>query len=142
MSGNYDDIINLPHHISAERPRIAAIDRAAQFSPFAALTGHDAAIIETARLTDQRVELDEYAKNDLSDRIQFIAERIKEPHEIVISYFQPDAKKKGGAYLTANGIVKKIDEFERLIVMADGKRIPIDEVISVEGQIFEILGDE
>lgn len=142
MSKKYDDIINLPRPISKTRTPMALIDRAAQFSPFAALTGHDAAVKETARLTEKRVELDESVKSYLSDRLQFIAERINEQHEISITYFQPDIKKKGGAYLTVNGVIKKIDDFERLIVMTNGKQIPIDEVFDVEGQIFEILCDE
>ncbi len=101
MNGTYDDIINLPYHVSATRPHMTAIDRAAQFPPFAALTGYDSAIKETARLTDERVELDEYAQDALSDRLQIIADRIKEHPEIAIIYFQPDARKNGGAYVTA-----------------------------------------
>lgn len=139
MTKTYDDIINLPHHVSTTRPHMTAIDRAAQFSPFAALTGHDAAIKETARLTDERVELDEYTKDALSDRLQIIADRIKEQPEIAITYFQPDAKKNGGAYVTAISMVKKIDEYERVVVMTDGTVIPFDEIISIDGQIFESM---
>ena len=139
MTGAYDDIINLPHHVSATHPHMTAIDRAAQFSPFAALTGYDSAIKETARLTDERVELDEYTKDALSDRLQIIADRIKEHPEIAITYFQPDAKKNGGAYVTAIGTAKKIDEYERVVVMTDGTAIPIDEIISIDGQIFESM---
>ena len=140
MTKAYDDIINLPHHVSTTRPRMIAIDRAAQFSPFAALTGYDSAIKETARLTDERVELDEYVKDTLSDRLQIIADRIKEHPEIAITYFQPDAKKNGGAYVTDVSSAKKIDEYERVIVMTDGTQIPIDEIISIDGQIFESMG--
>lgn len=139
MTKTYDDIINLPHHVSTTRPHMAAIDRAAQFSPFAALSGYDAAVKETARLTNERVELDEYTKDTLSDRLQIIADRIKEQHEIVITYFQPDAKKNGGAYVTAISTVKKIDEYEKVVVMADGIVIHIDEIISIDGQIFESI---
>jgi len=109
MTGTYDDIINLPHHVSVTRPHMTAVDRAAQFSPFAALTGYDAAIRETARLTDERVELDEYIKDALNKRLQIIAERMKEQPEITITYFQPDTKKSGGANITDTGTVKKID---------------------------------
>jgi uncharacterized protein (UPF0248 family) len=137
MTGTYDDIINLPHHVSATHPHMTAIDRAAQFSPFAALTGYDSAIKETARLTGKRVELDEDVKDALSDRLQIIVDRIKEHPKIAITYFQPDAKKNGGAYVTAVSPAKKIDEYERVIVMTDGKTIPIDEIISIDGQIFE-----
>ena len=142
MNGTYDDIINLPHHVSVTRPQMSVSDRAAQFSPFAALTGYDAAIKETARLTDERVKLDEYMKDVLSERLQILADRIREQHpEIVITYFQPDAKKEGGAYVTAVGTVKKIDEYERIVVMTDGTLIPIDEIISIDGQIFETMCD-
>lgn len=141
MTGKYDDIINLPHHVSAKHPRMTALDRAAQFSPFAALTGHDAAIKETARLTDERVEVDEYTKDILNDRLQILADWIKENPEITITYFQPDSKKNGGAYITANGTIKKIDKYDRVVVMTDGATLPIDEIISIEGQIFETMYD-
>ena len=139
MTKSYDDIISLPHHVSTTRPHMSTIDRAAQFSPFAALTGYDAAVKETARLTDERVELDEYMRDALSDRLQIIADRLKECPEIEITYFQPDVKKNGGAYVTAISAVKKIDEYKRIVVMTDGTAIPIDEIISLDGQIFESM---
>ena len=132
MTKTYDDIIHLPHHVSATHPHMAAIDRAAQFSPFAALTGYDAAIKETARLTDQRVELDEAMKEALSNKLQMVADRLKERPEIVITYFQPDGKKNGGAYVTVINTVKKIDVYERIVVMTDGIVIPVDEIISID----------
>ena len=132
MTKTYDDIIHLPHHVSATHPHMAAIDRAAQFSPFAALTGYDAAIKETARLTDKRVELDESMKDALSNNLQMIADRLKEHPEIAITYFQPDAKKNGGAYVTVINTVKKIDVYERIVVMTDGIVIPVDEIISID----------
>ena len=139
MTKEYDDIIHLPHHVSAKRPRMTAIDRAAQFSPFAALTGYDSAIRETARLTDERVELDEHMKDALSDKLQIIADRLEEQPEIKITYFQQDVKKNGGVYVTAAGTVKKIDKYERVIAMTDGTAIPIDEIISIDGQVFETI---
>ena len=139
MTKAYDDIIHLPHHVSMTHPHMAAIDRAAQFSPFAALTGYDAAIKETARLTDVRVELDESMKDALSNKLQIIADRIKEHPEIAITYFQPDAKKNGGSYVTAVSAAKKIDKYERAVVMADDIVIPIDDIISIDGQIFETM---
>jgi hypothetical protein len=132
MTKTYDDIIHLPHHVSTTHPHMAAIDRAAQFSPFAALTGYDAAIKETARLTDKRVELDEAMKEALSNKLQMVAVRLKERPEIAITYFQPDGKKNGGAYVTVINKVKKIDVYERIVVMTDGKVIPIDEIISID----------
>lgn len=139
MTGAYDDIINLPHHVSATRSHMTVLDRAAQFSPFAALTGYDSAIKETARLTDERIQLDEYAQGALSDRLQIIADRMKEHPEISITYFQPDERKDGGAYVTAVGSAKKVDEYERVVVMTDGTAISIDEIISIDGQIFDSM---
>jgi len=140
MTNSYDDIIHLPHHVSKTRPQMPILDPAAQFAPFAALSGYDAAIRETARLTDERLELDEHMKSVLSDKLQIIAERIDERPEISITYFVPDKKKDGGAYVSAGGTVKKIDEYERIVLMDDGTVIPIDEIISVEGRIFEAMG--
>ena len=139
MTKTYDDMIHLPHHVSTKHPHMAVSDRAAQFSPFAALTGHDAAIKETARLTDKRVEMDEYMKDVLSDKLRIILDRIKEHPQIVITYFQPDEKKDGGFYVTATGTVKKIDEYEGIVVMTGDTEIPFDEISSIDGQIFEIL---
>ena len=141
MTKAYDDIINLPHHVSTTRPYMAVIDRAAQFSPFAALTGHSAAVKETARLTDERVELDENMKDVLSNRLQIIADRIQEHPEIEITYFQPDEKKNGGTCVTVISTVKKIDEYGRMLLMTDGTGISIDVIFSMEGQIFETIYD-
>ena len=109
----YDDIINLPHYTSSKRPRMAMIDRAAQFSPFAALTGYDAAVKETARLTEDWVELDEYQKSALNDRLQILQERLSNTPVISITYFVPDERKSGGAYCTETGITKKMDKNNR-----------------------------
>jgi len=136
MIKTYGDIIHLPHHVSTKHPHMSVTDRAAQFSPFAALTGYDAAIKETARLTDERVEMDEYMKDVLSDKLRIILERIKEHPQIAITYFQPDEKKNGGSYVTTTGTVKKIDEYERIVVMTGDTEIPIDEISSIEGHIF------
>ncbi len=136
-SHKYDDIINLPHHVSTKRPRMSLIDRAAQFSPFAALTGYDAAVKETARLTDQRIELDEYEKAALDERLRISVELGSS--EITVTYFKPDERKAGGAYIAATGSIKKIDSYERLVVMKDGLKIPIDEISSIEGEIFNSI---
>ena len=106
----YDDIINLPHHVSAVRKRMSMHDRAAQFSPFAALTGYDDAIDETARLTDKQFELSEDERNRLDEQLRLIADRIEEQPELEVTYFQPDELKEGGAYLTTRGCVRRIDE--------------------------------
>lgn len=132
MTDNYNDIINLPHHVSATRPQMSMMDRAAQFSPFAALTGYDTAIKETARLTGQKIDLDDSEKEEINAKIQLIAERLGEDFEVVITYFQPDSKKAGGSYVDAIGIVKKIDEYERAIIFQDGKKILIDDVLDID----------
>ena len=129
----YDDIIHLPHHVSKTHPQMSMEDRAAQFSPFAALTGYDAAIAETARLTDQRVELDEYERQALNEKLQFISEHLKDHPKVSITYFLPDAWKDGGEYVTATGKVKKIDDYEQKIVLMDGTRILMEDMIGIEG---------
>lgn len=126
-----EDIISLPHPVSPRRKRMSMQERAAQFAPFAALTGFDDRIGEEARLTDARLELDECAKGVLDARLRRIAERIREKPEASVTYFVPDAKKKGGAYITASGGVKRIDPIERLILMADGTAIPLDDVYDI-----------
>ena len=128
----YDDIIGLPHHRSAVRPHMPLIDRAAQFSPFAALTGYEAVITETARLTDRRIELDEDEKAAITQKLQAVLEHIRERPEITVTWFRPDGKKDGGAYVTAAGRVKRIDEYDRSILMMDGTRIPICDVTAIE----------
>lgn len=132
-------IINLPHHISETRPRMPAYDRAAQFSPFAALTGYEAAVAETGRLTDKKVELDEGEKEAINERLNLILERIDERPQISITYFVPDKKKTGGEYIVTGGIVKKIDDYRRLVILWDGTSIPIDEIIRIEGRLFQPL---
>lgn len=132
MKGKYDDIIHLPRHISKKHPPMATTDRAAQFAPFAALTSHDAAVKETARLTDERVELDEYMKDSLSHKLQVIEERLEDYPEIEITYFQPDEKKDGGRYVSVIARVNKIDRYKRVVIMVDGTVIPIDEIITID----------
>ena len=139
MTGIYDDMIHLPHHISGTHPHMEIIDRAAQFSPFAALTGHDAAIKETARLTNKRIELDEYEKDVVSERLQIIVDNIKDAPQIEVTYFQPDGKKDGGVYITAIMGVKKIDLYNRILIMMDSNVIPIDDIIHIDGEIFETM---
>ncbi len=132
----YEDIIHLPHHVSKKHPQMSMSDRAAQFSPFAALTGYDDAVEETARLTDRRIELDEYEMRHLDERLQKLAALAEEHPEISVSYFLPDARKDGGAYITVTGHVKKIENFARKIILTDGTSIPIREVIAVDGELF------
>ena len=129
----YDDIIRLPHHVSTRHPQMSIHDRAAQFSPFAALTGHDAAIRETERLTEEWVELDEDSKEQLDERLQMIREHLAERPEITFTFFQPDERKQGGAYRTITGKVKKIDEYEHRILLEDGTALMVEHLVSIEG---------
>lgn len=141
MTESYDDIINLPHHVSSSRPHMSARDRAAQFSPFAALTGYDAAVKETARLTDERIELDEDTKAALNERLLMIQEQFDDQPQVSITYFQPDNRKNGGVYIVATGCVKRIDEYERTVVMKDCAKIPIDDIIKIDGDLFNSIDD-
>lgn len=130
MSGPYDDIIHLPHHVSASRPQMSMSDRAAQFSPFAALTGYDDAIRETGRLTDKRIVLNEDELSALNTKYQLLANNPRK--EVRITFFRPDSRKDGGAYVTATGFVRKIDTFDRLLYLESGSVIPMDDIFDIE----------
>ena len=112
------------------------IDRAAQFSPFAALTGYDAAIKETGRLTDEKIEMDEDTKAALDIKQAYLMEIIDEQPEITVTYFLPDTKKSGGAYVTVTGNLKRFDEYERLLILTNGKKIPMDDIADIDSEIF------
>ena len=134
--GKYDDIINLPNPTPTCRPRMSALDRAAQFAPFAALTGYEAVVAEAARLTDDRLELSEDMKIILNDKMQMIVDNLDKEPFVTIRYFVPDKRKAGGAYVEVSGIVKEIDEYERCIVMTDGIKIPIEQVRAIDGELL------
>ena len=131
MSGAYDDIIHLPHPTSARHPRMPMIDRAAQFTPFQALSGHGAAIEETARLTDRRIELTEEEKALLDEKLRLLLET---GGAGVFTWFLPDERKDGGAYVTSEGVVKKIDPLEGRVVLANGTAIPVEDILEIEVQ--------
>ncbi|MCD7772205.1 MAG: hypothetical protein LUH23_09000 [Oscillospiraceae bacterium] len=141
MRNPYEDIINLPHHVSKTHPQMSMQDRAAQFSPFAALTGYDDAIDETARLTGRKIELGEEAKEVLDRKLQYLESIISEQPEISVTYFVPDEKKDGGRYTTATGCLKRIDEFERALLFTDGARISLDEIADVNSDVFSDSAD-
>lgn len=136
MKNSYDDIINLPHHVSKTRPQMSMINRAAQFSPFAALTGYDAAIQETGRLTDEKIELGEEEKAVLDRKQHYLTDMISAQPEITVTYFLPDETKSGGSYLSITGKLKRIDEYERMMILTDGKRIPLDDILDIESELF------
>ncbi len=131
MSGAYDDIINLPHPTSAKHPRMPLADRAAIFSPFAALAGHGAAIEETARLTDQRIELTEEEKTLLDEKLRLLLETGRVG---AFTYFLPDGRKDGGAYVTTVGTIKKIDPLKGQVILTDRTAIPIEDILEIEAQ--------
>lgn len=133
ITHKYDDIINLPYPLPGlpTRPRMSIQDRAAQFAPFAALSGHGAAIRETARLTDRRIELEEDQLVILNEQLQKIMDRVGERPEVSVLYFKPDGKKDGGAYVTVTGRVKKIDEIEHVVVFVDKTAIPIGDILDI-----------
>ena len=138
---NYDDMINMPCPTSPRHPRMPRADQAAQFAPFAALTGYDAAIDETGRLTDQKIDISEDMREKLDLKQNFLADIIDEQPEISVTYFVLDKKKSGGAYVTVNGRLKQIDEYEQLIILTNGKKTPIQEVYTIESDLFRGMFD-
>ncbi len=141
MTIRYSDIIHLPHKQSSTRPHMPIIDRAAQFAPFAALTGYDSAIAETGRLTDERRELSDAQLEELNSKLCFIREHLDDEPIVTITYFRVDERKSGGAYLDYSGTVKRIDDYEHTVVMTDGKEIFIEDIVKIESPIlpeFEI----
>ena len=127
----YDNIINLPHHVSKIRKPMSLYNRAAQFAPFAALTGYDDAIKETARLTEERIELSDELKNMLNQKIKLIIENIKLQPEVAITYYVPDNKKSGGVYKTISGNVKRIDEVEKCIIFTNKLKIKVSDMLNI-----------
>lgn len=127
----YKDIINLPHHVSKTRKPMSLYNRAAQFAPFAALTGYDDAIKETARLTEERIELSDELKNMLNQKIKLIIENIKLQPEVAITYYVPDNKKSGGVYKTISGNVKRIDEVEKCIIFTNKLKIKVSDLLNI-----------
>ena len=136
MNSPYADIIHLPHHVSQNHPQMPMHDRAAQFAPFAALTGYEAAVGETARLTSERRELDPQEAEELNRRLTELAARLPDHPEVTVEYFVPDDRKAGGAYVTVTGRVRYISVAEKTLVMEDGAEIPMEDIISMTGEIF------
>lgn len=136
----YEDIVDLPHHVSKKHPQPTMADCAARFAPFAAITGYEEMVLEEARITDDRIELDENSKAALNEKLNMILEFIEELPEVSITYFEPDKKKAGGAYITVSGTVKRIDEYEHLVIMTDGKKINIADIYNLQSELFYSLG--
>ena len=138
----YEDIVNLQPHISKKHPQPSMMDRAARFAPFAAITGYEEMVLEEARVTEERIDLDEGTLSLLNEKLNMIQEFLDEEPEIKITYFEPDKKKTGGAYVSITGVVKRIDEYEHLVIMTDGKKIRIDDIFGLESDLFYSLGLE
>ena len=136
MNRKYDDILSLPRPVSPTHPPMPLIDRAAQFAPFAALTGYEAAVLEAARLTETRPELDESRKEQLNACLQLLKTHSRERPQAEICYFKPDERKAGGACVTVTGAVKKVDDFTRRVTMADGTVIPMEDIIRIDSALF------
>ena len=128
----YDDIIHLPHPVSESRPGMPMADRAAQFSPFSALTGYDGVIAETGRLTDAETELTESAISQLNESFRVLEENAHLRPQVTVCYFQPDSRKTGGSFVTVTGNVKRVDTYEQVLRLTDGREIPLEAIKSVE----------
>lgn len=127
----YKDIINLPHHVSKKHPQMSLEARSAQFAPFAALVGYDALVHETARLTDEKIEIDEEEKQIIDSQLQLIKEQILDRPKVTITYFVKDSRKAGGEYITIESNAKKIDDYKNSIIMENGVEIPIEDILKL-----------
>lgn len=140
----YEDIVGIERHISKNHPEIPVSDRAARFSPFAAISGYEDMVKEAARVTEKRIELDENAIELLNEKLQMILEFIDEKPSVSVTYFEPDKKKEGGSYLTAAGRVIMIDDYSRTLVLQmseqEQRKIVIDDIYDITGDLFYSLG--
>ncbi len=137
MSDEYEDIIRLPHHVSRNHPQMPVRDRAAQFAPFAALAGYGDALRETARLTEDRIELSESDQDELNRRLCFLLdENFEDMPTVYITHFVPDMKKSGGAYVTAKGMIKRWNELDNTLQLMDGSSILIENILKIESTVF------
>ena len=133
---NYDDIIDLPHHTSSHHARMPQKSRAAQFAPFAAMVGHDSAIAEVERLTEKKVELDENAIEELDEKLRYLSFFSSEAPELTVTYFKPDERKSGGAYISAKGKFLALDENDKILILSDGLKIKINDIRDIESDLF------
>ena len=131
MKGPYDDIISLPHHVSSSHPRMPQSDRAAQFSPFAALSGYEDAIDETARHTEERPELADGGRDELEKAMHSIMQQPIERRHVLLTRFVPDGMKDGGSFITEDAVIKEADTYAALVILADGRKIPAGDIIRI-----------
>ena len=138
--GPYDDIINLPHHVSARHPQMPLKDRAAQFSPFAALTGYAGEVAEAARMPETKIELTEDQRAVLDERLCLLEDILPERPDVTFTYFVPDQRKQGGAYTTVTGKLKRLDRIEQNIILTNGIAIPVNDLLEVKSEIWANCG--
>lgn len=138
---DYDDIINLPHHVSKTHPHMSLADRAAQFSPFAALTGYEEAIKEAGRIVDEKIELSEEEKEEINRKLNYLNEHKKDNIQITITYFLKDMKKNGGSYRQITSNLKRLDEIEKTILLADNTILRIDDIRKIQSPLFDTLDE-
>lgn len=138
---DYDDIINLPRHVSKTHPHMSLADRAAQFSPFAALTGYEEAIKEAGRIVDEKIELSEEEKEEINRQLNYLNEHKKDNIQITITYFLKDMKKNGGSYRQITSNLKRLDEIEKTILLADNTTLRIDDIRKIQSPLFDTLDE-
>ena len=136
----YEDIIDVPHHVSKKYPEPTMMERAARFHPFAAITGYEEMVLEAARTTETRIELDEEALTVINEKLNMLRESLDGEPRVTVTYFEPDKKKNGGAYVSVTGTVRLIDEYEQILTLGEDKKIPIREIYSIDGEIFSDFG--
>ena len=139
---SYEDIINMPHHVSSKRPQMSREQRAAQFAPFSALTGYEDAIKETARLTNRKIEVDDGLREILNNKLNIINENISKNYLVTITYFIPDKKKNGGEYINIVGEVRRIDIVNNIIIMKDKTKINMNDVLNIQSDLFKDIFEE
>lgn len=135
----YEDIIDLPPHISEKHPQPTMLERAARFAPFAAITGYEEMVLEEARVTQAKTELDENTLAILNEKLNLLRDALPLDQQVRITYFEPDLKKAGGTYKKINGVMKRIEDLERFVLMTDGRKIPIDDISEIESEIFDSI---
>ena len=136
----YENIVNLPRPVSKKHPEPPLSERAARFAPFAAITGYEEMVLEEARVTEEKIELDECALTIIDKRLNILQNHLSQSPEITVTYFVPDKKKNGGAYRTVTGIVKRIDPYKKFLFMSDDDKIQIEDIYKLEGELFRALG--
>ena len=136
MDQKYSDMLDMPHHVSSRHPQMPMEKRAAQFSPFAALTGYGDAVEEAARLTDQKAELTDEILDGVNLKLNILSDHLQEKPVIHVTYFQKDTRKEGGRYITVTDTIRKIDKFHKVILMDNGTEVPVEEISAIEGELF------